>query len=149
MSEQPTVSEEQLVLFKEHLDLQREELAERRESNRAEESIELKRISVEQAIHDKNLKHAEFVVNAQLQDREGIRQFWSVQCRWIFFFVYGLMFTIGLICCIAIYKGDSENVFKMLTAVLTYGLTFVAGIGADRIWTNRKKQEIVNNSQQG
>ena len=148
MSEQPTVSEEQLVLFKEHLDLQREELAERRERNKADESIELKRISVEQTIHDKNLKHSEFVVNAQLQDREGIRQFWSVQCRWIFFFGLGLIFILGLICCIAIYKGDSENVFKMLTAVLTYGFSFVAGIGADRIWINRKKEEITNNPQQ-
>jgi hypothetical protein len=64
MSEQPTVSEEQLVLFKEHLNLQREELAKRRERNKADESIELRRISAEQTIHDKNLKHSEFVVNA-------------------------------------------------------------------------------------
>lgn len=69
MSEQPTVSEEQLVLFKEHLELQRDEFMERRERNRVDEAIELKRISAEQDIHGKNIRHAEAVLSAQLQDR--------------------------------------------------------------------------------
>ncbi len=70
-----TVSDEQLALFRDHVDLQKQELAEQREKNRADEAIEMRRISAQQDIHSKDLEHAGRVIDAQLKDRQGVRSF--------------------------------------------------------------------------
>jgi hypothetical protein len=77
--ERPTVTEEQLALFKEHVELQRDELAGQRERNRADEAIELRRISADVEMHKSNLAHAGKVLNAQVDDRQQVRIFWSNQ----------------------------------------------------------------------
>lgn len=63
--ERLTVSEEQLALFKEHVELQRDELAEQSVRNRADEAIESRRLSAEVEMHQSNLAHAGKVLDAQ------------------------------------------------------------------------------------
>jgi prophage tail gpP-like protein len=65
-----TVNEEQLVLFKETMQLQRDELAEQAKRNRADEAIETRRITADVEVHTKNLEHAGKVLSAQATDRD-------------------------------------------------------------------------------
>ena len=106
----------------------------------------MKRISAEQDMHAKNIDHAGIALKAQLEDRRDVRSFWSGQLRWLFIFAILILIITGAICCMAIYKGDTESVFKMMTSVLTYGLSIAAGAGLDRIWINRKKTGISSNT---
>lgn len=137
-----TVTEEQLSLFKEHVQLQREELAEQAQKNRADEAIELRRIAADVEVHTKNLDHAAKVITAQSTDRAQIRTFWDKQlqrlCR-----MFAITFIlISVICVIAIFQKQAELVFEAIKTVATHLMALIAGIGADRFWVHRKKTGI-------
>lgn len=140
--ERPTVTEEQLALFKEHVELQRDELAEQRERNRADEAIELRRISAEVEMHKNNLAHAGKVLNAQVDDRQQIRTFWSSQLLRFCWFVGVFVLVLFTICTVAILRGEAEVVFDALKTLGTHFMALLAGVGADRVWIHRKKAGI-------
>ncbi|MDX2081110.1 MAG: hypothetical protein SFU53_10025 [Terrimicrobiaceae bacterium] len=139
MSDHPTVSEEQLALFQQHVELQREQVHADRERSRAEEEIELKRLSTEAEMHTKNLAHAGQVLVAHAKDRSEVRAFWSGQLRWIFGIVILLIVLTASIAGFAIWQGQSEEVFGFLRSIFTHLLTLVAGFGIDRYLVSRKK----------
>ena len=140
----PTISDQQLALFKEHVSLQREELAEQRQKNRADEAIETRRITADLEVHEKNITHAGKVLEAQAQDRKEVRDFWSKQLQWVFIVLILLIFVSSLIAGYAIHKNQSKEVFDMITKIVSYAVTFLAGIGMDRAWINRKKPGLTS-----
>lgn len=140
--ERPTVNEEQLALFRDHVELQREELTEKRERNRADEAIETRRISAEVDMHKSNLGHAGKVLEAQVEDRQQIRSFWSDQLL-RFCWMFGAVFVVlASICIVAIILGETVAVFDAIKTLGTHFMALLAGIGADRIWIHRKKAGI-------
>lgn len=139
-----TVNEEQLVLFKETMQLQRDELAEQAKRNRADEAIETRRIAADIEVHSKNLEHAGKVLTAQATDRDQIRSFWSVQIGRFCWIVAGIMLVACIICGYAIAKGQTAAVFDAVKTLGTHALALLGGVGADRLWIHRRKTGISN-----
>ena len=137
-----SVNEEQLALFKEHVELQREELSEQREKNRADEALETQRIKAEEGFHARNLEHADKVLVAQSTDREQIRTFWSENLKRAINVLILLIVVISIIAGISIFRGEADVVFESLKTVATHLLALLAGLGADRAWIHRKKAGI-------
>ena len=146
--EHPTVNEEQLAVIRDHVQFQREELAEQREKNRAEEAIEMGRIKADGEIHAANLSHAGKVLDAQANDRQQIRTFWDNQLGRLCWLVITLVVIGAVICSIAIFRGETEIVFKAVETIATHAFALAAGIGADRIWVHRKKAGISSPDEQ-
>lgn len=132
------VSQQQMLLFEKNLELQKQELDEQSKKNRADESLEVRRIEAEQVAHAKNLDHAGKVLKAQVEDRKGVREFASDQVKRICIFLGLLVVLVAVVCGIAICMGESKVVFDALYKFCTYALTLLAGIGVDRVWINRK-----------
>lgn len=144
-----TTNDEQLALFKEHVLLQREELAETANRNRADEQIELRRLTVDADAHEKNLAHAAKVLEAQAQDRHEVRNFWNGQLS-KFTWIIGLIIVLtALTAFYGIYSGNSEEVFEMMKLVMTHAIALLAGVGVDRAWIHRKKTGISNSDSEG
>lgn len=148
-SNPPTVSDQQLALFKEHVALQRDELAEQREKNRADEAIEMRRISAEVETHEKNLEHAGKVLIAQGNDRRELRTFWTRQFQNMFYLIVLIVVLGTAITCFAIYKGQSKEVFDAIVMIASYLIAVLGGIGLDRAWIHRKKSGITPTDSQG
>ncbi len=137
-----TVNEEQLVLFKETMQLQRDELAEQAKRNRADEAIETRRIAADIEVHSKNIEHAGKVLTVQAADRDQIRSFWSVQIgRFCWIVAVGMLVTC-VICGYAIANGETAAVFDAIKTLGTHLLALLGGAGVDRLWIHRRKTGI-------
>ena len=141
-----TVNEEQMVLFKETMQLQRDELAEQAKRNRADEAIETRRITADVEVHSKNLEHAGKVLNAQAVDRDQIRTFWSRQIGRLCWILAVGMIVSCIVCGYAIAKGETAAVFDAVKTLGTHLLALLGGAGADRLWIHRRKTGISNSA---
>ena len=137
-----TIPEEQLVLFKEHLQLQLAELEEQAKRSRAEEAMETERIAADIQIHSKNIEHAGKVLTVQASDRAQIRDFWSKQIMRLVWIVLALLVAVAFIAVYAIQKGETAAVVDAFKTIATHVLALIGGIGADRMWINRKSTGI-------
>lgn len=142
MAENPPLNEDQLVLLRDHLSHQKEELAARLEQSRAEEKLESQRISTEADLHKANLAHAETVLSAKATDRKETREFWRQNLSKVFWLIAILLIMVGVILITALFQGKANEVIDLIKSLGGYAIAAIAGAGLDRAWRNRKKTGI-------
>ena len=144
MADQPSINEEQMVLFRDHIALQKEELAAKQEQSRADEKVEMQRLATEAEMHKLNLMHAGRVLDAQALDRRETRNFWDGSLRYGFYLIGSMVLCIAAVMVISLFLGAVTQVIDLIKTLGSYAVAILAGAGADRAWIHRKRSGISN-----
>ena len=130
------------MLFKDHISLQKEELAARIEQSRADEKIEVHRLTVDSDMHRANLSHAGKVLDAQALDRRETRDFWKSNLQCVFWLILAVMIILAGVMGIALFQGKASEVIGLIKDLGGYVVAVIAGAGLDRAWIHRRKTGI-------